>query len=715
MDMSTLLLLSILLLAGPLVAHCDSSVTTYNLFYDGFLAARTTAASEVSNVIANDILKLLELEENHSAALEESSNEDSHCHETFGSSRCSADYGDESVSLHVSTHLAHDSGDVRIDITLTSSNPPEVLVQTVSKISSLLGLEHDEPVWSIRHRPSALEMKKRWNDSNSVASTQEQRDLEAASLETMILEKAELRNRTRIATNASLEIWQYNDVDFKEPIRALFGDGELQTTTAPASAAHAEALVHPALIAHADPKSVLVLSRTPSVTVREVLKHKSINHVSVLGADQGAMNLIEKHMPSLVDCSFLGTSRSNCLQQEQVKIINQDVEEWIAGAVELIENEGESAWNDWYDIILVDVPVGTSAWLSLDLYTETEKLTASDDTIVVVSSGSQPSLFDVDTGNELSSRETFLHQAALPESQGGLGLSAIHVYDEALACPLSSSFIVLFPEATGSSYARFVRKNSPMIDIDMVSRLLPTTTRTVVYDGPTHVQYMVPSRAWENHYCKTSLGRDLPICQSFLQEWMDASVHNHFVDVRKDSVKGRTMYATEDIAQGRIINPQDAAFSLRMEQDQWEALNKFIEDFPEAEMYRQLRDFFVAYGFEQQELGIYGWGVSIACTNTFVNHACSEQEQNVDGSEFLYVTEDDVAAQVFSPPFTRRSEVLAQLLIASKDIKAGDELLQDYSSMMDEQNEKYRHFLQTMCEDGVGAVVDKNGSVVDEK
>jgi len=704
----------LLLLARPPLVHSDALLTTYNLFYDGILSASSAPSSEqVVAEVATDILKSYGAVQG--TAFKDITNKEWYCYEITGAcKRCLVDHVCEDMVLHISAHFSQDAGGtaMSIDVTLTAAPhvAREVLVQSISRISQRLGFfDNSEPVWSIRRRPSVVEMKSHWANTNTVSATQDHRDLEAGSLETMILGNTELRNRTRIAHEHGVEVWQYDDVDFVEPIRALFMDGQLQTTTSPVSAAHAEAMVHPALIAHVDPKSVLVISRTPSAIVKEVLKHQSVHHVSVVGSDATAMDMIQQHMPSLSDCSFLKSADSDCFDQEQIKFVDMVLTEWLSSCLEIIEEKGVYALETYYDVILVDVPIGTNDWLSPDIYQDIVWVMKSDDAILVLSSGSQPSLFEIDTENVLSAREMLLRQAARGEDHGGLELSAIHVYDETLAHPLSSTFVALFVDR-GGSYARFVRKNSPMIDDDMVSRLRPSAS-TVVYDGPTHKGYMIPSRVWQNHYCKTIPGRNLPICQSFVHDLMDASFHHHNLDVRKDPVKGRTLYAAEDIPKGHFINPQDASLSWRIEQDQWQALNKFVEDFPEADMYRQLLDFILAYGFEQQALGIDGWGVSIACANTFINHACTKSEENVSWHKPAYQNEDGNEDEylVFSPPFTRRAEILEQLVVTSRDIKAGDEILQNYFAFRTSPDKEYRKLLKSMCEDGVGLVSDSDG------
>jgi hypothetical protein len=46
-----------------------------------------------------------------------------------------------------------------------------------------------------------------------------------------------------------------------------------------------------------------------------------------------------------------------------------------------------------------------------------------------------------------------------------------------------------------------------------------------------------------------------------------------------------------------------------MEARKNEASNKINSDFPQADKFRQLREFFVAYGFKSKVLGIGVWAV----------------------------------------------------------------------------------------------------------
>lgn len=221
-----------------------------------------------------------------------------------------------------------------------------------------------------------------------------------------------------------------------------------------------------------------------------------------------------------------------------------------------------------------------------------------------------------------------------------------------------------------------------------------------MYDGSTHIGYMTTSKAWENWFCRTSPWKDLSVCE-FASNWMDPDYHHFSIEVRNDQVKGRTVYATEDIPKGHFVNPKDAALSWRLEKDVFDALVQFVKDYPEAEMYKNLLDFLQAYGFTQQGIGIDGFGVSVASISTFINHACSKDDERITG---LSIVDDDGEEAAFSPPYARRAEVIEQVTVATQDIHIGEEILQDYSMFRPESDKAYKEYLEQMCATGVGLV-----------
>lgn len=227
----------------------------------------------------------------------------------------------------------------------------------------------------------------------------------------------------------------------------------------------------------------------------------------------------------------------------------------------------------------------------------------------------------------------------------------------------------------------------------------------MVYDGPTHLNYLMISRAWEHWYCQTIPGRNLPVCADFLPKWFNQSYHFSNAEVKRDPKKGRSLVTREDIPKGHFVLPDDAALGIRIERDKWEALNQFVEDFPDATMFRDFRDFVIAYGFESESLERSGWVVSIASKNSFTNHACTKEEETTTTIRDIHFTEDGGDDVEFSPPVNRRADLFGVLTMTSRDVKAGEELAMDYSCFRENPDEEFKEFLREICEEENGGLV----------
>lgn len=85
--------------------------------------------------------------------------------------------------------------------------------------------------------------------------------------------------------------------------RVLALDGVVQTTTADEFAYH-EMLVHPALLAHGRARSVCIVGGGDGGTLREVVKHASVQRVVKAELDPGVIQFCRKYLPSLSDGAF---------------------------------------------------------------------------------------------------------------------------------------------------------------------------------------------------------------------------------------------------------------------------------------------------------------------------------------------------------------------------------------------------------------------------
>lgn len=104
-----------------------------------------------------------------------------------------------------------------------------------------------------------------------------------------------------------------------------------------------ELISHPALFTHGNPKKVLVIGGGDGGTVREVLKHKSVEKIDFVELDGQVVEVAKKFLPTL-SCE---------IDNEKVNTIITDGIKYVAETTEK------------YDVILVDCPdpVGPAAGL----------------------------------------------------------------------------------------------------------------------------------------------------------------------------------------------------------------------------------------------------------------------------------------------------------------------------------------------------------------
>jgi spermidine synthase len=130
----------------------------------------------------------------------------------------------------------------------------------------------------------------------------------------------------------------------------LFLNGNLQFHSRDEYRYH-ESLVHPALLAHGAPRRVLVLGGGDGMAVREVLKHPSVERVTLVELDPHMTRLF-KQLP------LLTALNANALDSPKLTAINADAFTWLESN------------RDVFDAIVVDFPDPSTFSLG-KLYTTT--------------------------------------------------------------------------------------------------------------------------------------------------------------------------------------------------------------------------------------------------------------------------------------------------------------------------------------------------------
>ena len=130
-----------------------------------------------------------------------------------------------------------------------------------------------------------------------------------------------------------------------------------------------EMISHPAMLCHGNVKNVLVIGGGDGGTIREVLKHDSIEHVTMVEIDGKVIEACKIHLPNI----------ANSFDHPKLKLI-------VGDGIEFVKNQHEK-----YDLIIVDGsdPVGPAEGLfTIEFYQNCFNLL--EDKGILVAQGESP-------------------------------------------------------------------------------------------------------------------------------------------------------------------------------------------------------------------------------------------------------------------------------------------------------------------------------------
>jgi spermidine synthase len=116
--------------------------------------------------------------------------------------------------------------------------------------------------------------------------------------------------------------------------RSLILDGKTQSTEVDEFVYH-EALVHPSMLVHPDPRTVFVAGGGEGATIREVLSHRSVARAVMVDIDRQVVEACREHLPNHHRGSF---------DDPRLELHDDD-------AFRFLEQTG-----DRYDVAVIDVP-----------------------------------------------------------------------------------------------------------------------------------------------------------------------------------------------------------------------------------------------------------------------------------------------------------------------------------------------------------------------
>ena len=149
--------------------------------------------------------------------------------------------------------------------------------------------------------------------------------------------------------------------------RVLTLDGVVQTTEGDEFIYH-EMLTHVPILAHGNARNVLIIGGGDGGIAREVLRHQSVEAVTMAEIDEGVIAFSKTYLPSLSDGAF---------DDPRLKLVIADGANFMANSV------------DKYDIIIIDStdPIGPGEVLFTDNFYSDAKKCLADGGVMVTQNG----------------------------------------------------------------------------------------------------------------------------------------------------------------------------------------------------------------------------------------------------------------------------------------------------------------------------------------
>ena len=126
---------------------------------------------------------------------------------------------------------------------------------------------------------------------------------------------------SQVLASHKSEFQQIDILDTEVFGRMLVIDGKVQACELDEFIYH-EMLTHPALLSHAAPRKVLVAGGGDGGTVRECLKHPSVESVVLVEIDPKVIELCQQHMPTLAS-KLSGDKRVRVEPDDATKVIRE--------------------------------------------------------------------------------------------------------------------------------------------------------------------------------------------------------------------------------------------------------------------------------------------------------------------------------------------------------------------------------------------------------
>lgn len=507
--------------------------------------------------------------------------------------------------------------------------------------------------------------------------------------------------------------YESNNPELFEPDRIVYLDGVLQSRRTGEAAYH-ETLIHPSMFAHKNPKRVAIIGGGEGASLREVLKHKTVENVTMIEIDEIMVDVSRKHIPSWSDCSELKGSTESCFDDPRVEVQYRDAFQWF------IDNFPEDTPSsiEPFDVIVMDAldpqiqkDFVNALYDSSGPFLKSIPNALSDDGIFTCQVGMSTEADDAPE-QFTENRNRF----RLVSNLSKLGFSTARSYTDGAQSGFSDpwQFITAFrnPHTKADWFA-----NPSLVNLKIRTRSMETVdggSPFKYFDGATMQSFYYPDRFIADVWCKDS--PDSKNCergQGFDQNRENLPLST--IEVRNSSVgenAGKGVFATADIPRGSYIGlKEQVSGTVRAKAQTYDTFLKTSELSGGKLLDSALGSYIREYGEISSGAGMDTFVVD-STTRSLINHACdgknnvgvklgiSQSSANPEevAQEIIERYEDPVG--IYNPAADRQVNDYVNI-IPLKDIKKGEEYLSNYLASSGKSPEKWEENvakLRKLCE-----------------
>jgi len=431
------------------------------------------------------------------------------------------------------------------------------------------------------------------------------------------------------------------------------------------------------MFAHPNPKHVVVIGGGEGATIREILKHKTVETVTMIEIDELMVEIAREHLSYMSDCSDIEGAAASCFDDERTTLIHEDAVQWFKDHYGAAATKEKPVPN--FDVIILDAldPKQGSNMYEDIAFLDALYDSLGEDGVFALHVGKPHTIHDpkADVGVYAPREQFFRVLESHPST------AAMMVYEEA-HCGFEEPHAFLTVCKTVDCRSRWYAE-SVVIDDEIYNRIKISNSEKpalIHYDGATHHSYQVTPRAWETVYCRREpepfecAYRGLDLSKD-LFEMGDEDKEGSF-EIRSSEINGKEVksaFATVDIPKGSYIMPSDVAASLTLGDEVIEGLkeNTLVKATGEVTVIQNFLDFVAEHGHPSMADGSKLNYVEVG-GSTFIRKSKNEDEVNV--GRWL-PPHPSGKYPVFSPVYERHMMAFDVFIVATKDIKAGEEVV----------------------------------------